>query len=209
MSNISKEIDQIVQDAARKKKELDKLKEDTEKTGFTAIAVDDRKKFEHDLKHPKTDHTKTFLIILCSFLVIFAIVLIYEFVQLNRESEKIIWEKPAIGNEVPDKARDYVSGLLAKGNITLDSHLKSGIPVPWRKNAEKIYKEINLGRGQVLEAVKDEKQLGSIPRIKVVCSSSEPNTHVIFNLLYIKNEFQILNIEKRQMNAETKTGVVK
>ncbi|MFZ2654681.1 MAG: hypothetical protein WAX69_07160 [Victivallales bacterium] len=206
MSNISKEIDKIVQDAARKKKEQDKLISDTEKTGFTSIAIDTRKKIENDLKKTHTDHSRLFIVLLSAIIAAFAIILIYQYIQFQRESNKNIWIKPVMEKVDLDKAREYVSGLLLKGNISLDSHMKPGIPGPWKKNSERIYREINGGRSQVLEAIKDDKKLGSEPLVKVSCSSPEPNGRIIFYLFFINKEFLVFKVDKIQINPDTKTG---
>ncbi len=206
MSNTLKEINQMVQDAARRQKELDKHKADFEKTEFMNVAIEGRQKLEHQLHAEKKDHSKVFMAILGFMSALLIGVITFQFIQLYRDSGREIWVRPVIASSDLSKAKEFLSGLLAKPNISLDAYLKPEIPSPWKKNTNAIFKEIRGRQCQVLAVTKDEKQLGENALIRAECSSPEPNMKVVFHLFMVKNDFLILKAEKFQIASASNGG---
>ena len=63
MGNIAREINAIVTEAARKKKEMEANREVEEKSDFTNAALDSRRKIQKNLKKDLKRHSRIFLYI--------------------------------------------------------------------------------------------------------------------------------------------------
>ncbi len=196
MGNTAREINQMVHEAATKQKAMAKLKEDTEKIGFTTTAVDVRKKMQEELKKTKTDHSKTFMVILSVIAAVFVIAIIYQFVQLNRDAKREVWKRPVIEKEDVNKAKAFLAGILEKTNIRLAPYISPDAPSPWKRNTEKVYLEVKGHQYQILEVIADGKHLGKNALFKAACQSPDQNVKVDFLLVYSNNEFLILKSDK-------------
>ncbi|HBC89570.1 MAG TPA: hypothetical protein DCZ94_21745 [Lentisphaeria bacterium] len=202
MGNTAREINQLVQGAAKKKKDLEKQKEAERKSEFLNTAVDDRKKLDEEIKKEKKDYSKLFIVILSAAALVCIIIMICQIVSINRQAARNPWKTVQISSGEIIKAKEFVTGILQlRTNASIDKYLAGDIPPPWKLRATKIIQELKGCNFKLDEVVQDDKNLGSEALFTAVCSSPS-GEKITFYIYYINNEFKIMRAEKIQLKQE-------
>ena len=205
MADTAREINQLVQDAAKKKKELDKTKEKSEKSEFLNTAVSDLKKLEEEIKKEKKDYSKLILILLVIAAIFLVGIITSQILFMLRESAKDPWKTVQAGSDEISKAKEFVTGLLQlKGFAALDSYVDPDIPAPWKQNAKKTIQELKGGNFILDDVQIDDKTIGDKILMTASCSSQERNEKVIFHIKYENSEFKVMRTEKIKIKQDLK-----
>lgn len=195
MGNTAREINEIVAEAARKKKEMDAKSAVDEKADFINTAVDFRKKLERNLKKDVKGHSKVLLYIVICTGIFFTGYLIFQIIYLYLNADKDDWKIASVRVEDYEKAQEFVKNSFEKYKIDLDQLFCEGSPLTWRNNAKLIIEGMKDARYEVSSATVDTKNRGNEALLKVTCSA-KGKKDILFYIILENDVFRILRIEK-------------
>ena len=199
MGNTAREINQLVQEAARKKKEDEKHRRESEKTEFISTAVDGMKKLEQDLKKDKSDHSNAVTYFLSALGVLFFLFLVYQVIQLHKEKDMVSWKIQAVESDDLKKASSLIAEILSRPKMNVQELFKADAPEPWKRRLSATIADMRGLNFKVTDAVVDEKARGEKSIIKVSCLSGDSKQKVVFYVYFAENQMKIMMAEKNQL----------
>ena len=195
MGNTAREINAIVTEAARKKKEMDASRGVEEKSDFTNAAVNFRKKFEKSLKKDVKRQSSFLLYIVIGLGFFFTGYLILQAIELYYTADRIEWKTASVRSEDYEKAKEFVRNSFEKYKINLDLIFYEGIPLTWKNNAKLIIEGMKDSGYEASSVMLDTKNKGNEALLKVTCSA-RGKKNIVFFVILENDDFRILRIEK-------------
>ena len=196
MGNTAREINKIVAEAAKKKKEMDKSKEVEEKTDFISTAIDDRKKLRASLKKKVRDYSKIFPCLVIGLAIAFIGSIIYQMVCLYRNIEKEEWKTAKVSAEEYARAKEFVNKSFGKDKADLDQLFRNESPLTWKSNAKLIIEGMKNAGYEASSVTLDTKNKGNEALMQVTCSA-QGKEDILFFIVLENDDFKILRIEKK------------
>lgn len=201
----AKEIDMLVKDAARRKKEEDNRKSLEEKNRSRDAAIDQRKQLEVDMTRKRLDYARIAKLAILVGAIILMWFIIATTISFMAVQKKDVWKKPAVTREDYTKASEYVGQTIAKASKkeNIETFFVAGVPSHWLSSAKNILSAPGIKDYKAGEARFDEGKLGSEAVFFVDCSNPA-GEKISFTLTMNNGNFSILKIDGPPPKAEDK-----